>query len=237
MDRIEKTKILVIGDNKEFLTVLSNLFRNEPISTTTISKNVSAIELALTNKYQLILIDSGDSRKQALFEGIAFFKESGCRTPIIIIPDNFNTEDEIQAYRVGVNILHKKPINPPLLLAQVNKLLNDNLLRTEIQMDDIFLKPREGKILRSGREISLTCREYRFLLLLIKHNGSILTRNHIISNIFNYNNDVSQCAVDTMVSRIRMKLGRNKKEVIETITGKGYRLGSTYAEKRTILYQ
>jgi len=232
-----RTKILIVGNDKKHLKIYSDLLNKEQFYTHRMTKGLSSLKVALTNKHQLILIDSGENRIEALLEGIKFFRQTGSKIPIILIPHSVTVESETKAYKAGIDIFHRKPVNPQLLLAQIDKLLNGAFVRTEVQMGDMLLQPKQRRLFRKNKEIYLTRTEFNFLLLLIKADGSVLSRNYIMSNVLNYNRDISQCAVDTMVSRVRKKLGREKLSVIETVQGRGYRLGSSYTKSRGLSYK
>ena len=232
-----RTKILVIGNNKKLLKSLSQFLEKQNFSIKSVPGGNSGLKEALTNKYQLIIVDPVEGKFERLVKDLKLFREKGCNTPIILIQNNPTIEEQIKAYDTGANILHKKPINLPLLLAKINKLLRDNYVKPEIQLEDIILKSSQRRLFRAGVEIYLTRTEFDFLLSLMKANGSVLSRNYIMSNVLNYNRDINQCAVDTMVSRIRKKLGINKPSVIETVHGRGYRLATSYIGSREISYR
>jgi DNA-binding response OmpR family regulator len=232
-----RTKILVIGSNKKLLRSLSRFLEEQKFAVKLISGGTLGLKEALTNKYQLIIIDPAEGKFERLLNDMKFFREKGCNTPIILIQNHPTIEEQIKAYNTGANILHRKPINLPLLLAKVNKLLSDNYVRPEIQLKDILLRPSQRRLFRANKEIYLTRTEFDFFLLLMKAHGSVLSRNYIMSNILNYNRDINQSAVDTMISRIRKKFGEERSPVIETVQGKGYRLGSFYTESRELSYK
>ena len=228
MKNRDGTKILIIGNNEGLINSLSITLKKKNFSLTCSKQSIFALKESLTNKYQVIIIEMGEKRRENIFEGISFFRKTGLSTPMILVYKHLTPEEEIEAYKYGIDIFHKKPIKPKLLEAQVEKVLNDKYIVNDIKISNLHVKPKERKLFLDTEEICLTITEYNFLLLLIKNNGIVLSRDQIIRNVMNYNRDVSSCAVDTMVSRIRKKLGNQGKSVIETVPGCGYRLGSEY---------
>ena len=231
MDSKYKTKILVIGKDKKLYNILSNILNKDLFFIKPAKNGILSMKEVLSNKYQIIIINIHNRKEtKILVKSFNNTEYKFPKTPIILISNKITTDEEIEIYKAGINIIHQKPVNPKLLLVQIDKILNENYMGIEIQMGDILLKPRQRKIFRGNTEINLTRTEYDFLLLLIKNNGGVLNRNQIIDRVFKYTRDVNHCAVDTMVSRIRKKLDRRKEEVIETVPGVGYRLSSKYTD-------
>lgn len=238
MNSKNKTKILLIGNDKLLLNTLSNILNNRNFFIKIAKKGIPSSKEALTNRYQIIIINVNSRTEIDEFtEKLKMFKSKGNKTPVIFVTHKLTQAEEIEIYQAGVNIIHEKPINPELFTVEINKLLNEHFIYTEINMKDIVLQPRRRKLFRNNKEIHLTRTEYDFLLLLIKNNGGVLNRDQIIRSIFKYTRDVNHCAVDTMVSRIRKKLGRENKKVIETVPGIGYRLSDEYIGNKNIFYK
>lgn len=85
---------------------------------------------------------------------------------------------------------------------------------------------------KEGKEIDLTKREYNLFLILISSPGEVFSRREILNMIPANRNDPEDASIDTLVSRIRKKMGRFKnRDVIETIYAQGYRLSMSYLEK------
>lgn len=194
-------------------------------------QGISCKKEILTNKYQLVIFDSDKDLTEKAVNEMRMFLDAGFNARIILLTESTDMENEIKACEAGISIYHKKPINQKLLIAQIKSVLSQDIPCEDIQLRDILIKPQERRLCRNNREVVLTPTEYDFLLLLIKENGKVLTRNQIIRKVMNYNHDVTPCAVDTMVSRVRKKLGREEKPVIETVHSTGYRLSSFYATK------
>lgn len=232
MKNTQKTKILLISNDRKLFQSFHSLFSKTEYLVKHVP-HIYGMKESLTNKYQIVVIDYQENLCFDLFKNIKLFKNTGSKSHIILLIDTLNSEDEIKAYKEGIDLCHRKPINLELLETQIEKILSFEIPNEEIHLKDIIIKPKERRLIRDDKEIYLTRTEYDFLLLLIKENGRVLTRNQITRQIMNYNHDVSLCAVDTMISRTRKKLDKNKKEVIETVQCKGYRLSSFYIEKKS----
>ncbi len=188
------------------------------------------IEKALSNKYDLLIMDSQKSPKKC-FEILERIRVINQSIPVIILGKKDNGENEIKTYRSGGNLFHYKPPNFPLLEAEIRHLLLDISKNALVTMHDIQIDLTSRIIKRSECEIKLTKNEFNLLVLLIKNSGKVISREKIISDILNYNKDVEYAAVDTMISRVRKKLSQHGEEkVIETVVKIGYRLNPLYTK-------
>ncbi len=188
----------------------------------------TGIQKALSNKYDLVLIDLQDT-SETYFDILIRIRYINRNIPIIILGDKEETENEINSYKFGANLFHPKPLNFPLLEAEIRQLLFYKLKNVLVIMKDIKIDLTSRIIKRKQKEINLTKNEFNLLLLLIKSREKAISREKIISDVLNYNKDIEYAAVDTMISRIRKKLSQYGNEnVIETVVKIGYRLNPSY---------
>jgi len=221
--------LFLVCDANLGLLMQKNFLNTEFLIDVTYNPDIG-IEKALSNKYDLLIMDSKKSPKQC-FEILGRIRAINQSIPIIILGKKDNGENEIKTYRSGGNLFHYKPPNFPLLEAEIRHLLLDVSKNAILTMNDIQIDLTSRIIKRSGCEVKLTKSEFNFLVLLVKNSGKVITREKIISDILNYNKDVEYAAVDTMVSRIRKKLSQHgEEEVIQTVVKIGYRLNPVYTK-------
>lgn len=97
-----------------------------------------------------------------------------------------------------------------------------------IKVADITVAVNEAKVYKNGRDIELTALEYRLLLTMLQNRGQVLTRNQLLSGIWDIAGDyVNDNTLTVYVKRLRDKLEDNPAEphIIETVRGMGYRIG------------
>jgi len=188
----------------------------------------AGIQKALSNKYDIVLIDLQDTSEKCL-DTLIRIRDINRNIPIIILGDKEDTESEINTYKLEGNLFHSKPPNFPLLEAEIRQLLFYKFKNILVHMGDIEIDLTSRIIKRKQKEIKLTKSEFNLLLLLIKNREKAISREKIISDILNYNKDIEYAAVDTMISRVRKKLSQYGSEnVIDTVVKIGYRLNSSY---------
>lgn len=188
----------------------------------------TGIRKALSNKYDIVLIDLQEKSEECL-NTLIRIRHINKNIPVIVLGDKDDTENEINTYKLGGDLFHSKPISFPLIEAEIRQLLFYRLKNVLVQMGDIEIDLTGRIIKRKQKEIKLTKSEFNLLLLLIKNRERAISREKIISDVLNYNKDIEYAAVDTMISRVRRKLSQYGDEsVIDTVVKVGYRLNPSY---------
>jgi DNA-binding response OmpR family regulator len=220
--------ILLIEDDQNLGFFLKRFLEMKNYAVTYCWTGGLGLDTALKNRYEMIILDIGLPEVDGLSIVKQLRKQQNDK-PIIIITDKIEVETEINSFKLGASLFHRKPINYELLelqiISNIGKAKKEEILsidRWEVNATRKLLKVSEHVIRLSHNELKL-------LELLIKSNCKIFTRDEIIRKIFNNKNDVELGAVDTLVSRLRKKLLKyEQEELIETVFKTGYRLHLKY---------
>ena len=118
-----------------------------------------------------------------------------------------------------------KPFSIEELLARIRS----NLRRTKdedsdmLEFEDLSLNRRTREILRSGRAIELTVREYELLEYLMVHRQQVMTRDQILEKVWGYDFGGDSNVIEVYVRTLRQKLEvDNASRLIQTVRGVGY---------------
>ena len=177
---------------------------------------------ALNQDYELILLDLMLPR----INGIEVCRRIRLekQTPIIMLTARDEVIDKVNGLQAGADDYLAKPFAIEELLARINALLR----RIKIQSNFVKYKHKDlevdvikHQVLFMKKEVSLTTTEFDLLVLLIKNNGNIVTRDEILNEVWGYEKSVSTNVVEVYIRYLRNKLPDIK---IETIRGIGYRL-------------
>jgi DNA-binding response OmpR family regulator len=149
------------------------------------------------------------------------------RIPIVILTARVEESDRIVGLEVGADDYLAKPFSMKELLARVRAHLRREERSSpppESYRDDLLEIDFERHTLNvRGREITLTRKEFELLSALVRGQGRVLTREHLLEKVWGYQYFGGTRTVDVHVFRLRQKLGRESEEKIETVVGVGYR--------------
>ena len=145
--------------------------------------------------------------------------------PVIFLTARTQEEDKITGFNLGVDQYVEKPYSNKELVARVKSILRKRKLDISdknIVIGDLYIDKNAREIKVCNKEISLTSKEYDMLLYLIDNKNIVLSRALLIDRVWNYEDFLDERAVDTVIKRIRSKLGIMG-NCIKTIRGIGYK--------------
>jgi DNA-binding response OmpR family regulator/HPt (histidine-containing phosphotransfer) domain-containing protein len=168
-------------------------------------------------------------------DGIVLIRKLRARTdaPIIVQTGREDIDDKLAAFELGADEYITKPVDPRELAVRIKSLLArtaEALGKPEdiIQVGDFTLdQTRHEAIGPDGVEIELTAYEFALIRVLALADGKILSRDLLVDAVSTDEGPESFRAVDTMVSKVRKKLG---KDAIISVRGSGYRCGWTVTD-------
>ena len=211
-------KILVCEDDKNIANSIGLYLENEGFSVIYAYDGLEAIEVFKNQGADLIIMDlmmprlSGEEAIKKLRD-ISF-------VPIIILSAKSEDYDKVIGLNIGADDYITKPFNLKILLLKVKKLLkldDNNIYKFENFSFDI----KKGEITINGENSELTRREIQFLEYMIKNKGIIFSRDYLLNEIWGFDFEGDDRVVDTLVKRIRKKLG-DYSFLLKTIRGMGY---------------
>lgn len=213
-----KRKILIIEDEKELAQVLYDTFLQEDFEVIKAFDGEIGVDKFYEEKPDLILLDINLPKKLGWEVCKEIRKTSN--VPIIMMTARDSDADEYTGLSIGADDYITKPFNLKILLLKVKKLLkldDNNIYKFESLSIDI----KKGEININGESIELTRREIQFLEYMIKNKGIIFSRDYLLNEIWGFDFEGDDRVVDTLVKRIRKKLG-DYNFLLKTIRGMGY---------------
>ena len=159
--------------------------------------------------------------------------------PVIFLSACDEEVNVVMGLDMGGDDYITKPFRVRELISRIRMVLRrygmtkNNQSQTEntsgiIKVADITVAVNEAKVYKNGRDVELTALEYRLLLTMLQNRGQVLTRNQLLSGIWDIAGDyVNDNTLTVYVKRLRDKLEDNPAEphIIETVRGMGYRIG------------
>lgn len=172
--------------------------------------------------YDLILLDMmlPDGQGIDLLRGL---RKRDNRTPVIIITALDQISDRIAGLNAGADDYLVKPFDLSELSARVSAVArryggNPNPL---IVLGDLQINLVEHSLLRAGKAINLTTREWKLFEALLQRSGVVLSKSQLEETLYEFGAEIESNTIEVHISRLRKKIGRDH---ILTIRGIGYRI-------------
>jgi two-component system, OmpR family, response regulator TctD len=214
-------RILVVEDDHDLGEALTRRFAREGYALDWLRDGESAIDVLGYQKYALVILDIGLPDIDG-FEVLRRLRGGNDRTPVIMLTARSNIEDRVGALDVGADDYLAKPFDFRELLARCRALLRRGqaiATGTTIIGDLVF--DRAGRAARIGDiQLSLPNREFRLLEIFVGNIGRALSKDQIASQLFDFDDEAGDNAIEIYVGRLRRKLGDAL--VIRTVRGTGY---------------
>ncbi|KHD85804.1 response regulator transcription factor [Heyndrickxia ginsengihumi] len=234
----QQVKILVVDDEDRIRRLLKMYLERENYVIDEAADGDTALQKALTNDYQCILLDIMMPGK----DGIEVCKELHEKkmTPVIMLTAKGEEADRVEGLEVGADDYIVKPFSPREVVLRVKALLRRSTQASAVQSNtapkDIIVYPHitidndAHRVTADGIEVGLTPKEYELLYFLAKSPDKVFDREHLLKKVWHYEFFGDLRTVDTHVKRLREKLNKVSEDaakMIVTVWGIGYKFEVT----------
>ncbi|MEI6693065.1 MAG: response regulator transcription factor [Chlorobium sp.] len=219
-------KLLIIEDEPGMSSFLKEGLEEASYTVDIASDGKSGLSLALTNDYDLIILDW----MIPVLSGIEVCRQVrkvGKVVPIIFLTAKKNLDDLVVGFDAGANDYIKKPFEFEELLVRIKAQLHNNISSDNIiRAGQLTINPMSHQVffgLKDPKEIILTPKEFALLEFLVRNMDRVCTRNLIIKKIWEIPFESDTSVVDVFVTFLRRKLEKaGCGKIIQTIYGIGY---------------
>jgi len=215
-------KILIVEDEKGISDFLKQGLEEESYEIIVASDGLSGLDLAITNKPDLILLD-WMLPKMSGIEVCKEFRKTDSKTPIIFLTAKDTIQETIEGLKSGANDYIKKPFSFEELLERIKIHFRTIDEVKQLVLSNIKVDLSKYQVFVDDKEVSLTQREFELLVYLIKNKGNVCTRVQIIEDVWDIHFEYDTGVIDVFMNAIRKKLNLSKEnDCIKTIRGVGY---------------
>ncbi len=221
-------RILVIEDEKKVANFIKKGLEEEHYAVDTAYDGEIGLYMAETNEYDLLILDLMIPKIDG-WEVLKRLRNNRNNVPILVLTAKDTVEDIVRGLDSGCDDYLTKPFEFLEFLARVRALLRREKLDKEplLKMDDLTLSPVTHKVMRKGKEIELTSKEYALLEYFIRNPNKVLTRTMISEHVWDYHFDSMTNVIDVYVNYLRKKIDKGfESKLIHTIRGVGYILSA-----------
>ena len=221
-------KILVVDDEKLLVKGLKFNLQNEGYEVDCAYDGATAVELARTGNFDLIILDLMMPEVDGL-EACMRIREFS-NVPIIMLTARSEDTDKIIGFESGADDYITKPFNILELKARIRAMLrrasggSQGKPSARITIGSITLDTEQRVAIRDGESVDLTAKEYDLIELLMKNPRRVYSRENLMNVVWGYSYAGDYRTVDVHIRRLREKLEQNsaEPEYILTKWGVGY---------------
>lgn len=234
MEQTKETKILVVDDEARIRRLLKMYLERENYKIEEAENGDEAIDKALGNDYDLILLDL----MMPGTDGIEVCRQVRDKkaTPIIMLTAKGEEANRVQGFEVGTDDYIVKPFSPREVVLRVKALLRrssqtsylntDTTAKNVLVFSHLSIDHDAHRVMADGTEVSLTPKEYELLYFLAKTPDKVYDREKPLKEVWQYEFFGDLRTVDTHVKRLREKLNKVSPKAakkIVTVWGVGYK--------------
>ena len=219
-DRLHMMKILVVDDEYPIANLIKETLEGTGEYSCTCVYDGEEASNAIENAvFDLVLLDVMLPKING-FELIEYIREYD--VPVIFLTAKADVRDRVKGLRLGAEDYIVKPFDRIELIARVEVVLRRfHKFAEKIHVCDVVIDPISRSVVKDGKQIELTYKEFDLLMLLVKNKNIALYRETIYERVWGDLYDDDTRTVDLHINRIRKKLGFEKQ--IQTVFKVGYR--------------
>lgn len=221
-------RILIVEDDKHIAHNLKQGFLDEHYATDVAFNGEEGLFQAQSVDYDCIVLDL----MLPMIDGLEVCRKLRAErnnTPILMLTAKDTLEDKVNGLDMGADDYLTKPFSFEELLARVRSIIRRSTKTDSIiKVDSLELNPISHVVTRSGKEISLTGKEYALLEYFMHHPHQVLSKDQILNHVWDYSYDSLSNIIEVLIRRLRLKIDMaypKEKKLFQTVRGLGYRLG------------
>ena len=231
----KQKEILIVEDEADIRELMAFHLSKDNFFVDTASDGRIAYDKLLKNKYDLVIVDWMVPEISGLYL-ISWMKKPNhiqSKTPTLMVTAKSDPDNIILGLETGADDYMVKPFDFDVLRARVQNLLKRGVFLESTKgkakegealiVGELALNKKSHAVTLKGKPLNLTFSEFRILEVLIAHQGSVLSRQKLISHIQGEEILVTGRTIDTHISSLRKKMGAYGNS-IQTVRGVGYRL-------------
>lgn len=229
---LQMPKILLIDDDPDHCQLVSEYLRREKYMVELAYSGREAMDLLAVSDYDVIVMDWG-LPDIAGVDLCRWYRSQGS-APVLMLTGRTEVSDRTEGLDAGADDYLLKPFAMKELMARIRALLRRpaTFTPTALMCGPYKLNPAAFMVIRVDEEIRLPPREFALLHFLARHPDEVFSADALMCRVWPSHTEASKDTVRTAVKNIRRAL--NDAQIIETVTGSGYQLGSSARRNKSI---
>lgn len=213
-------RILVVEDEHSIAEALRKGLTQERFAVDVAFTGSDGYDLATSEEYDLIILDLMLPGMDGI-EVCTKLRKEKVHTPILMLTAKSQLQDRIKGLDTGADDYLSKPFAFEELLARIRALLRRPVGETNVilRVHDWTMNTTTFEVRQNNEIVNLSSKEYSLLEYMMRHPAQVLSKEQLISHVWNYDSDILPNTVEVYVKKLR-----DKKIPIITVRGFGYKL-------------
>jgi two-component system alkaline phosphatase synthesis response regulator PhoP len=223
------SRILLVEDEPGLSLTVTDLLEAEGYQVDTAMDGPTGLAKAGGGEFDVVILDVMLPGKSG-FDVCRELRQKGCDTAILMLTAKTGVVDRVVGLKLGADDYLAKPFDPSELLARVESLLRRVPKKKRIPVEqfefgNVSADFALGQVHKKGELVTMAAKELQLLRYLIDRRGTVVSREELLQNVWEYQAEVSSRTIDVHVAWLRQKLEDNPQspQYIHTVRGVGYR--------------
>ncbi|MUG66099.1 response regulator [Paenibacillus campinasensis] len=221
-----RSRILIVDDDDKIISMLRRGLAFEGYDVMTASNGAEGLKMILAEEPDAVILDVMMPQVDG-FEALRRLREGGSTVPVLMLTAKDEVENRVKGLDIGADDYLVKPFALEELLARVRALLrrkpSDESSSQRLTFEDLVMDTDSREVLRGGRRLELTAKEFELLHLFMQNPRRVLSRDTIMDKIWGYDYSGESNVLEVYIAMLRQKTEENGgKRLIQTIRGAGY---------------
>jgi two-component system copper resistance phosphate regulon response regulator CusR len=222
-------RVLVIEDEHKIANAVKDGLASEAFAVDIAYDGQEGLNAALFEDYDLIVLDRMLPGGMDGIEICQKLRGEGKHMPVLILTAKDQVRDRVAGLNAGADDYLVKPFSFEELLARVKALLrrpHDSLGET-LQVADLTLDTVAKEVRRNDQPVQLSSKEYALLEYLLRNKNKVLSKNNIMTHVWDFDADILPNTVEVFMTYLRAKIDKpfGGPRLIQTVRGFGYKIG------------
>jgi two-component system response regulator ResD len=227
---MEQRRILIVDDEPVVAEVLERYLRREGFEVAVARDGEAAVDTALADKPDLILLDLMLPR----LDGLEVFRliRAHLPVPVIMLTARGEETDRVVGLEMGADDYVAKPFSPREVVARAKAVLRrasnaggNGSSSASLTLGDVTINPNTRHVAVAGKPAELTPKEFDLLWFLAGHAGQVFTRSQLLDQVWDYQYFGDASTVTVHIRRLRSKIEADavRPRHLKTVWGVGYK--------------
>ncbi len=222
-------KVLIIEDDPTLNKNIRDALEAENIHAVSVFDGLLAEKMLQKDKFSCVLMDVNLPGKNG-YDVCSAFRTFDSITPVLMLTAFGDLDDKVKGFDCGVDDYLTKPFFMRELIVRIQALVKrsaSNKSNTQegnsMIIGDISINLIAKSVLRQGKEVNLTPREYQILVRLCKTRGEVVSKSELVAEIWGHSFDANTNTIEVYINFLRNKIDKPfGKNSIKTKVGYGY---------------